>query len=141
MPPPSALLRYFAALSVGKTVLWCYLIWYLATALRYFDPSPAIWLNAFGLSAVIGTALVLSVNRQGFRQLDPWPTFRLFLMPFCVSSFSQLIKGQGFVVILPPHAPETLGNLALCASFVLFVSILKHMEARTSGSSTSLGMD
>lgn len=123
-----ALFRYFAALSTGKTVLWCYLIWYLATVARYFDPAPAIWLNALGISAVIGTALVLSVNRQGFRRLDPWPTFRLFLMPFCVSSFSQLIKGKGFLVILPPQATEALASLALCAAFVLFVTVLRQFD-------------
>lgn len=123
----SALLRYFAALSVGKTVLWCYLIWYLFTVFNYFDPAPHIWLNALGISAVIGTGLVLSVNRQGFRQLDPWPTFRLFLMPFCVSSFSQLIKGQGFLVILPPYPGELLAGLALCLGFVLLVNVLKKL--------------
>jgi len=36
--------RYFASLSIGKTVLWCYLIWYLVTAIALFDPSPSIWL-------------------------------------------------------------------------------------------------
>jgi hypothetical protein len=30
------------------------------------------------------------------------------LMPFCVSSFSQLIKGKGFVLVFPPSAHENL---------------------------------
>ncbi len=124
----SALLRYFVALSVGRTVLWCYLIWYLATVVRYFDPAPGLWLNALGISAVIGTALVLSVNGQGFRRLEPWPTFRLFLMPFCVSSFSQLIKGHGFFVVLPPQPTAAVLNVALCAVFVLFVVALKRLS-------------
>lgn len=127
MPTVFALMRYLAALSFGKTVLWCYLIWYLATVARYFDPAPAIWLNALGISAVIGTALVLSVNAQGFRQLDPWPTFRLFLMPFCVSSFSSLIKGQGFYVILPPELGAAMVNLALCGSFIAAVALVKGL--------------
>lgn len=130
MPSVPALFRYFADLSVGKTVLWCYLIWYLAIVARYFDPAPRVWLNALGISAVIGSALVLSVNRQGFRQLDPWPTFRLFLMPFCVSSFSQLIKGQGFYVILPPRLEEQAICFGLCAAFVLSVAALKRLERR-----------
>ena len=129
MPTVFALMRYLAALSVGKTVLWCYLIWYLATVARYFDPAPAIWLNALGISAVIGTALVLSVNAQGFRQLDPWPTFRLFLMPFCVSSFSSLIKGQGFLVILPPDPGVAMLNVALCASFIAALALLRRFAA------------
>lgn len=125
-----AVTRYFACLGVGKTVLWCYLIWYLVTIFNHFDPAPRIWLNALGLSLVIGTALVLSVNPQGFRNLDPWPTFRLFLMPFCVSSFSQTIKGQGFLVILSPHATEILASLVLCAAFVLLVNVLKHLDLK-----------
>ncbi|MGQ0530357.1 MAG: hypothetical protein ACT4PG_11215 [Panacagrimonas sp.] len=120
------LLDYVAALSLGKTVLWCYLIWYLVTLLHHFDPAPRIWLNALGISAVIGVALVLSVNRDGFRRIDPWPTFRLFLMPFCVSSFSQLLKNQGFVVILPPRLDQLLISVAACAGFVLWVQIVKR---------------
>lgn len=56
------MLRYFASLTAGKTILWCYLIWYLITAFNYFDPAPAIWLNSVGISAVIGLALILSVG-------------------------------------------------------------------------------
>lgn len=136
-----AVRSYLAGLGTGKIVLWCYLIWYLATVARYFDPTPAIWLNALGISAVIGTALVLSVNRQGFRQLDPWSTFRLFLMPFCVSSFSQLIKGEGFWVILSPDAAAVLVNLALCACFVLIVTVLKHLHAPATPDPASPGMN
>lgn len=128
----SPVLRYFAALSTGKIVLWCYLIWYLVTVVNHFDFAPSLWLNALGISAVIGTALVLSVNPQGFRQLDPWPTFRLFLMPFCVSSFSQLIKGQGFFVILPPRIEEQLAGLIPCAGFILLVVWMRRLVRQPS---------
>ena len=80
-------LKYFASLGTANIVLWCYLIWYLVTVVNYFDPSPAIWLNSLGISAVIGGALVLSVGGQSLRIADRWQTIRLFLMPFCVSSF------------------------------------------------------
>lgn len=123
----TALIRYGSDLDRGRVVLWCYLIWYLCTVLRRFDPDPAIWLNSLGLSAVIGTALVLSVHRQGFRDLAFWPTFRLFLMPFCVSSFAALIKDQGFVVILPPSPTETLLNLSLCGLFVVAVWLCEQV--------------
>jgi hypothetical protein len=53
---------YLANLSPGKIVLWCFLIWYLATVIHHFDPTPAIWLNALGISAIIGVALYLSVR-------------------------------------------------------------------------------
>jgi hypothetical protein len=110
-------LRYFANLPSGKIVLWCFLIWYGSTVYQHFDPAPAIWLNALGLSGIIGVALYLSV-RNPASPPDRWTTLRLFLMPFCVSSFSQLIKGQGFVLVFPPSLRENAIGLAICAAFV-----------------------
>lgn len=124
----SKLLRYFAALSPGKTALWCYLIWYLVTVVIYFDPSPAIWLNALGISGVIGIALLLSVANRNARKTDRWQTLRLFLMPFGVSSFSSLIKGHGFILILPPRFSEQITAVGLCAAFVMFVHVLKRFS-------------
>jgi hypothetical protein len=46
-------------------VLWCFLIWYSATVVHYFDATPSIWLNAFGISAIVGFALYLSVREPG----------------------------------------------------------------------------
>lgn len=123
---------YFASLGVGKTVLWCYLIWYLVTLANYFDPSPAIWLNSLGISAVVGLALLLSVGNASSRAADHWQTFRLFLMPFCVSSFSSLIKGQGFVLVLPPRLSELFMSLGLCLAFVLFVRVSKRSRSKAS---------
>lgn len=108
MSPVRFLLRYFATLPIGRTVLWCYLIWYLITVLHHFDPSPAIWLNSLGISAVIGVALLLSVSGSSSGRPDRWQIFRLFLMPFCVSSFSSLIKGHGFILIVAPDRSEQL---------------------------------
>ncbi|WP_217349763.1 hypothetical protein [Polaromonas sp. A23] len=120
-------LRYFASLSTGKTVLWCYLIWYLVTVVYHFDPSPAIWLNSLGISVVIGVALLLSVGAGGKGKTDRWQTFRLFLMPFGVSSFSSLIKGRGYILIVPPQLDEQLMSAGLCAAFVLGVLTLKRL--------------
>lgn len=123
------MLRYFASLSTGKTILWCYLIWYCITAFNYFDPTPAIWLNSVGISVVIGFALILSVGGGTLKSADRWQTFRLFLMPFCVSSFSSLIKGQGFMLILPPRPVQQLVSVGACTVFVLFVVALKYLAA------------
>jgi hypothetical protein len=112
------LLRYLANLSPGKIVLWCFLIWYFATVIHHFDPAPAIWLNALGISAIIGVALYLSVREPDRAPPDRWTVVRLFLMPFCVSSFSQLIKGKGFVLVFPPDVHEIAISLAACAAFV-----------------------
>ena len=124
---------YLVQLSAGKTVLWCYLIWYLVTVVRYFDPSPAIWLNSLGISAVIGFALLLSFGRgrRSDGRPDGWHTLRLFLMPFCVSSFSQLIKGRGFVLVFPPDGREIGASLAACAAFVVVVFVVKRVAKTT----------
>jgi len=120
-------LRYLANLSPGKVVLWCFLIWYLATVIHHFDATPGIWLNALGISAIIGVALYLSVREPGKPAPDRWTTMRLFLMPFCVSSFSQLIKGKGFVLVFPPGLHENVIALAACAAFVFAVLIVKRL--------------
>jgi hypothetical protein len=122
-------LRYFVNLAPGKIVLWCFLVWYLATVVHHFDAAPAIWLNALGISAIIGIALYLSVQGPGKPPPDRWTTLRLFIMPFCVSSFSQLIKGRGFVLVFPPNVRETALSLAACALFVGAVLVVKRVAA------------
>jgi hypothetical protein len=121
--------RYFAQLPAGKIVLWCFLIWYASTVIHHFDPTPAIWLNALGISAIIGVALYLSVNNPASPP-DRWTTLRLFLMPFCVSSFSQLIKGRDFVLIFPPAPRELAMSLGACAAFVVAVWLLQRFATR-----------
>lgn len=50
-------INYMKSLTLGRALLWCYLIWYLVMAAAYFDPSPRLWLTSAGLSLVIGCAL------------------------------------------------------------------------------------
>lgn len=120
-----SLIRYLTLLPTGKVILWCYLIWYLTIVSRYFDPTPAIWLNSLGISAVIGVALLLSVSGPKKGKADRWQTIRLFLTPFCVSSFSSLIKGKRFFLILPPKADDLLIAVGGCRAFVFVVLALK----------------
>jgi len=112
---------YLAGLTAGKVALWCFLIWYLATIIQHFDATPAIWLNALGISLIIGIALYLSVREPAKPPPDRWTVARLFLMPFCVSSFSQLIKGKGFVLVFAPTLRENLLAAGACLAFVLLV--------------------
>jgi hypothetical protein len=111
-------------------VLWCFLIWYLATVVHHFDATPRIWLNALGISAIVGVALYLSVLEPGKPRPDRWTVMRLFLMPFCVSSFSQLIKGKGFVLVFPPDWHEIFISFAACALFVFMALIVKRVALR-----------
>lgn len=122
------MIRYFALLGVGRVILWCYLIWYLVTVVYYFDPSPAVWLNSLGISLVVGVALFLSVSNSGSGKAGRWQTFRLFVMPFCVSSFSSLIKGQGYILIVPPELPVLIASVGWCAVFIAFVLGVKHIN-------------
>jgi hypothetical protein len=118
--------QYFKAIKPGKLILWYYLIWYFTTVYFHFDPNPKIWINAVGISLVIGVALVLSVGAGQSLKANPWQTFRLFWMPFAVSSFSSLIKGQGFFVIFSPHLVEILTSLIACLLFTTLVLLLKY---------------
>jgi hypothetical protein len=117
-------MRYFSQLTTGRMVLWCYLIWYLCFAIRYFDPSPNLWLTSIGISGIIGVALLISTS-NGKTSLDRWQIFRLFLMPFCVSSFSALVKGRGFFLVFSPHLLENVIVLALCTVFCARVKMAK----------------
>ncbi len=117
-------MRYFANLAGGKAVLWCYLIWYVFFATRYFEPNLSLWLTSAGISGIVGIALVLS-TADGERRLDPWQLFRLFLMPFCVSSFSALVKGRGFILVFSSRLDENIMAMALCGLFCAFIAGLK----------------
>ena len=54
--------------------------------------------------------------------------FRLYLMPFCVSSFAALIKGRGFVLVFHPSIHDNLIALALIATFVVSVRLVQRIS-------------
>ena len=118
-------MRYFARLTAGRVILWCYLIWYAFFVVRYFDSNRAIWLTSVGVSAIVGVALLISTRSGGSGRLGFWATARLFMMPFCVSSFSALVKGCGFFLIFSPRLSEDYLALGLCAAFCAFVGGVK----------------
>jgi hypothetical protein len=117
--------RYIARLTAGRVILWCYLLWYLFFGVRYFDPTAGLWLTSLGLSAIIGAALLISTTAGGAGRLGFWATARLFIMPFCVSSFSALVKGRSFFLIFSPRPTENYLALGLCAAFCAFVAGVK----------------
>lgn len=119
----SVIHRYFVEIKSGRILLWCYLIWYAVSVYYHFDPSFKLWLNSVGISLVIGTALMLSVSREG--RADYWQIFRLYWMPFAVSSFAALIKSKGYIVIFSPDNSEILVAIGCCCVFVVLVLVLK----------------
>src|SRR5438445_6548663 len=125
--------HYLANLSKGRLILWCYFIWYLVVLVRYFDPSVRLWLTSLGLSLIIGFALFISTARAGVTdvKLGRWQVIRLFMMPFCVSSFSALVKGRGFVLVFSPNLDEILIAVGLCAVLCGTVAVLKRRRSAT----------
>lgn len=123
---------YLASLTLGRTVLWCYLIWYLVALALYFEPVPGLWLTSAGVSALIGLAFLFSTTPFPFGPvgLPFWVVARFFMIPFCVSSFSALAHGKGFVLVLFPRWQETALAVGLCVIFVLAVRAVKRLHDR-----------
>ena len=124
------LIQYLYKIKLDKAILWCYLIWYLVVIYFYFDPSLKIWTNSIGISAVIGTGLIFSVSSGKTSDRSRLQIFRLYLMPFCVSSFSALIKGQGFIVVVSPKIEETLVAVSCCVLFLAVVLVVKLTKSK-----------
>lgn len=119
--------RYLATLNPPRTILWCYAIWYAVNVWNHFDPTPRLWITSIGLSGIIGLALLLSTtsSSRGKTSLDRWQVFRLFLMPFCVSSFAALVKDAGYILVFPPTVRENIAGLVCIAVFLGIVAMLK----------------
>ena len=126
-------LGYLGGLTVGRFILWCYFIWWAVVLVRYFDPSPRLWLTTVGLSLIIGFALLINTTASGASRvwLEPWPKFRLFVTPFCVSSFAALVKGHGFVLIFSPRWGENVAALGLCGALGLAALGAKRTAPRS----------
>lgn len=132
----SELASYLAKLNTPRLVLWCYLIWYLVVLVRFFDASPRLWTTSLGLSAIIGTGLYLGTAHAGDTptRLGRWQIARLYLMPFCVSSFAALIKEKHFFLVFHPDLWGNLCAAGACALFCASVWITKRQQAATSAS-------
>src|SRR4051812_3815778 len=120
------MLSYFANLSAGRQVLWCYLILDLLMAGSHFDSSPSMWMTALGISAIMGVALFFAFPTPG-RRPDRWHVMRLFLIPFCVGSFSALVKGKGFILVFSPSLFENALALLLCATLVALCAVMRRL--------------
>jgi len=122
------LAAYLAELSTGRSILWCYVIWYLTILYYYFEPSLQLWLNSLGLSLIVGSALILATgpfNMHRFRT-QFWQVSRLVICPFCVSSFSAQTAGKGFVLLFPPQLSQNLSGISACFIFLGMVYVFKR---------------
>jgi hypothetical protein len=121
-----SLIAYVKALNTPRIVLWCYLLWYLVMAGFHFDPAPGIWMTSIGVSFIIGFALDLSSRAAGAPRARGWPLVRLYLFPFCVSSFSSLVKDHGFILIFSPALMETGIAIGACLVFWLMAAAIRR---------------
>jgi len=118
---------YLYQLRVDKLLLWFYLIWYLTISTIYFSSDVMIWLTAAGLALIVGFALLL--NNTGwpinFSTINRWQIMRFFLIPFCVSSYSILIRDKGCILIFPPDLKTNVIALSTMGCFFIFVLLTK----------------
>jgi len=126
--PIHIMIAYFARLNTSRLILWCYFIWYVAVVCLYFDASLVLWISSLGMSLLIGFALILA-SRQPNQATDYRVVFRLFLIPFCVSSYSALIKGKGFILLFPPSPRDLLVCLLSCLGFIALHFICKAIAS------------
>ncbi|MGY5355140.1 hypothetical protein [Wenyingzhuangia sp. IMCC45467] len=118
------IINYLKNIRTQKIILWCYLIWYITVISIYFTPSLKLWSSAIGISSIIGFALVLSTNQQGAKQ-DTWSKIRLFVFPFCVSSYSATIKDYDFILLFPSNTHHLLIASLACLLFLTIVFCVK----------------
>lgn len=122
------LVRHFARLPMGQVILWCFLIWYVVMIVLHFETSPRLWLNALGMSMIIGSVLRLSLPHDGTAAGIFWRVFRFYVIPFCVSSFSALVRDDGFYAIFSPVLRDNLVGTAGCLSFVGWITLARMLE-------------
>jgi len=122
--------NYLQALPLGNLILWCYIIWYLVMVSYYFDGDIILWRNSFGLSIIVGVALVLATGPISLTRVAEnfWQVMRLFICPFCVSSFSSLTQGKGFILLISPILEENLVALGGCCCFCVLVCAFKKFK-------------
>ena len=123
------MIGYLYNLKKSKIIVWCYLIWYLTMVYFYFDPSITLWINSLGVSLVVGTALLLIISDIG-QKCEHWQIFRMYLTPFCVSSFTALTKDWDFIIFIADNRWHNIIALILCSIFTLFILSLKFYVER-----------
>jgi len=53
--------------------------------------------------------------------------FRLFLIPFAVSSFSALIKDHGFILIFSPSLAQNAVAIGPCLAFLSCAQLIRRL--------------
>lgn len=128
-------LSYLARLETRRLLLWSAFIWYAVTMARHATADPRVWLGAAGIAAVVGVMLTANAIPAGGSWREPgfWPTLRFFLIPFCVASFSSVMREVGLVVIFPRHLPDNLWAGGAVGAFWLLCAAARQLAAGRPG--------
>ena len=125
------LLKYLKTIRIQKIILWCYFVWYLTIMSIYFEAALKLWASSLGISFIIGFALILSTNQHGVKQ-DIWVKIRLFLFPFCVSSYSATIKDYDFILLFPSNLFHLSISIVNCLLLLLLIWCVKTFYSNNS---------
>ena len=84
------IIQYLSNLSQGMKVLWCYLLWYVYFACKYFERDVELWLRSLGIAILVGLALNLnafSSFKGMISKSNKWQAFRFLLSLFAFPAF------------------------------------------------------
>lgn len=90
-------------------ILLLYLAWYLWIVINFTlpaDTAPVKWGTSILLSVFVGTALNINAYIPPFEEhisLRRWAIFRFYIIPFCVSSYSNVSFYYNFIALFPVH--------------------------------------
>lgn len=112
------------ALTRTPYVLLCSsFVWYLYIVVTFASCcSSLMWVNALVMSLLVGSVLVSSSYLASgktrfveFASRSKWGILRLYLIPFCVSSYSAVAFTQGFIGAFPVEHP-VLGGIGIAVA-------------------------
>mmetsp|Transcript_22031 Transcript_22031/g.32836 ORF Transcript_22031/g.32836 Transcript_22031/m.32836 type:complete len:182 (-) Transcript_22031:204-749(-) len=100
--------------------VWWLTIWYLYILSFYGSADPKMWGSAVGIAIIIGCTLFSNMYYapfDKFMEKNDWVVIRVFIIPFCVSSYSQVIqkKEDEFAFIFPRDAGIALGGIVFAS--------------------------
>ena len=126
-------------LQVPQILLLSFFIWYLFIVIS-FSSNYLVWVNAIVMAFFVGNILCLNAYMATkkekyfeFLSENRWIVVRLFLIPFCVSSYSGVAFSHGFIAAFPVNEYTTgLIGLGISLGFMGVLLLLMVLFERSS---------
>lgn len=134
-------------------ILLLYLAWYLWIVMNFTlpaDTAPVKWGTSILLSVFVGTALNINAYIPPLEEhitLRRWAIFRFYIIPFCVSSYSNVSFYYNFIALFPVHDYVTgVIGIGLVVGLGIILVLIRlyiktFLEARLMEEEISLGME